>query len=352
MSEKRLRTLFLPLEKQITSRQDFKNGLFLNAVRGQWFEVFKDTEWSVFQPNYSLYKHFECLPQEKRFYDPGDMQNFGTFDLICILATKDKSETRFYIAHGLQMLGRDGVLLIAAENKAGGKALSDDLKTLGIPFIAESKHKARVCLIEKTGTFDQNTISQLSSWLDEGRFKAVCDGQYLSCPGIYGWNKVDRGSNMLAAHLPLNLTGCGADFGCGYGFLSIAALENNPAIREMHCYDSDYRAILAAQKNIGRIDNDQRPVHYHWTDLVQAGSVDKESFDWIVMNPPFHTGHDTDIDLGLKFIKTAALALKSGGWLFMVANQNLPYERVLETAFQRWEKIIEKDGFKILFAEQ
>jgi len=71
-----------------------------------------------------------------------------------------------------------------------------------------------------------------------------------------------------------------------------------------------------------------------------------------VMNPPFHTGQATDVDLGRAFLKVAAGSLKRGGKLLLVANRQLPYEAALEASGLAWRKITEDKIYKLLAAEK
>ena len=55
-----------------------------------------------------------------------------------------------------------------------------------------------------------------------------------SKPGIYGWQKIDRGSALLIEQLSDVLASMArapkrlADLGCGYGYLSIMAAQQLP----------------------------------------------------------------------------------------------------------------------------
>jgi 16S rRNA (guanine1207-N2)-methyltransferase len=70
------------------------------------------------------------------------------------------------------------------------------------------------------------------------------------------------------------------------------------------------------------------------------------------MNPPFHSGQATDVDLGRAFLATAAASLRRGGKLFLVANRQLPYEAVLDSLGLRWRKPAEDKTYKLLFADK
>lgn len=88
-------------------------------------------------------------------------------------------------------------------------------------------------------------------------------------------------------------------------------------------------------------------VSFHWHDVVNGLPG---TYDVILMNPPFHTGHATRIDLGRAFIKTAAAALRRGGTLYLVANRQLPYEAVLETAGLTFRRVAEDKTYKLIIA--
>jgi 16S rRNA (guanine1207-N2)-methyltransferase len=168
--------------------------------------------------------------------------------------------------------------------------------------------------------------------------------QLWSQPGLFSWNRIDPGSALLAEALP-NLSGDGADFGCGFGFLALEALRSE-AIKRLHLLDVDGRAISAARRNI----SDPRAA-FHWADL-RAGAGGLGVLDFVIMNPPFHDGGAEDQTLGQAFIRQAARVLRKGGTCWLVANRHLPYEGVLTPLFARVTLVLEKGGYKIYEARR
>jgi 16S rRNA (guanine1207-N2)-methyltransferase len=169
----------------------------------------------------------------------------------------------------------------------------------------------------------------------------------MSRPGVFAWDRVDPASELLAAELPSTLRGRAADLGGGFGYLSSELLERCPAITSLHVYEAEARALELAQLNLSR-HAARAAIDYRWHD-VTTGLTD--SYDTIVMNPPFHTGSGAENPgLGRRFIAVAAEALAAGGRLWLVANRHLPYENVLNANFGTVRIVTQRYGFKIVEA--
>ena len=59
--------------------------------------------------------------------------------------------------------------------------------------------------------------------------------------------------------------------------------------------------------------------------------------------------YSENLETKLSF-KIAASTLVKGGRLLMVANRNLPYEQTLKDNFRSFEKLVEREGFKVFEA--
>lgn len=264
---------------------------------------------------------------------------------FCVLP-KQKEESLYILASCLDSLEDKGILIAAASNDAGGKRLEKWFQELGIKPNSLSKSKCRIVWGNKVAPNKE----KIKHYIEAGSPQEITIENQTFCtkPGIYGWNKIDQGSKILVENLPHNLSGTGADFGCGYGYLSKKILDGNRQLKKLYAIDADYNAVLCCQKNLKQYE-ENISIEYLWEDLTKRPD-NITSLDWIVMNPPFHEGKDTHIDVGQKFIETAALSLRKKGVLYMVANAHLPYEKMLQTLFESTEKIIEKQGFKIFKA--
>ncbi len=330
-----LKTLFLPVHKGSILLEG-KKILFLNAVHDPLLE---NGDWDCRQ----VFKPY-AIDLEKNGISTSSDLTFekNNYDLALILIPKNVTEARFLVASALFALKQNGQIICAADNKAGGTRLKKLFENFGLHDPANlSKHKCRVVWADING-FDED---QCTKALQAGQPQSILNGQFISQPGIYGWDKEDLGSRLLCKALPDDIKGYGTDFGCGYGYLAHHVLEKSPKIKHIECHDADYRAVKCCEANI------KDKASFHWTDLSKPFKP-KKLLDFVIMNPPFHEGKKTDISLGQAFIKNAAASLRRKGSLWMVANAHLPYEEILNKEFFHVEKIAERQGFKIYRADK
>lgn len=168
-----------------------------------------------------------------------------------------------------------------------------------------------------------------------------------SKPGIFGWDKIDEGSALLAEFLPAFLPvflseqgGALLDLGCGYGYLSLMAAQQGKFT--ITATDNCAAAVIACQRNFSehRIDG-----------VVVAddcASSLEGRFDLILCNPPFHQGFREDRALTEKFLATTRRLLKPGGRALFVVNQFVPLENLARAHFARTDIPKQNGSFKLV----
>ncbi|MBN8520555.1 MAG: class I SAM-dependent methyltransferase [Alphaproteobacteria bacterium] len=343
MSKNALETLWIPFVQGALSYPDpGQKVLFLGAQNHPELTRFKSLRVSQdFYPYaVSLKTRFPELLLEKPAFVPGSV------DMALCLVPSQTQWAQGMLAEALLSLKPGGVLMAAAGNDAGGKRLPAWFRQAGLFVHSQSKNHARVVW----GTTENLHRDVVMGWhkAAAAQEKNIEGEMFWTEPGLFSWNRVDMGSRILAEFLPHDLTGIAGDFGCGYGWLSRQILVKNKTLKALYVMDADRRAVTACVKNL-RITHPNIEVTGIWTDLTQRDQR-LPKLDVIVMNPPFHEGKKTDIDIGHQFIENAAGCLKPGGQIWMVANQHLPYEVILMTYFSHVIPIAEKNGFKIFNA--
>ncbi|MBI1326947.1 MAG: methyltransferase [Alphaproteobacteria bacterium] len=258
-------------------------------------------------------------------------------DVLILRFPKNTLEGKFEIAQILSAPTKK-ILLVYAPNDEGGSRLTKIADEAGLTYEVFSKAHHKLVAVN-TGTFNKENIEQ---WLEAGALQQVAATGYWSQPGLFSWDEIDKATKLLLENLP-DLKGCGADFGCGYGALSIP-LSQAQSITHIYAVDKDARAIEAYKKNA------KGKVEALCLD-IQKDALPFSELDFVVMNPPFHrASQQADIALGLSFFERAAGVLRAGGELWAVANQQLPYEAAAKKYFATLEIILEKSGYKVLKA--
>jgi 16S rRNA (guanine1207-N2)-methyltransferase len=258
---------------------------------------------------------------------------------IEIYGTKQREETCALIAKSWLDANDKTFITIIQKNDWGGKTLERELLKYFPNAQTDSKQKSRFITLTKT----TETPDIIRKWDQWNNLSLISETGFYSMPGLFGWNKIDKGSHLLIKTIP-NLHGLGADFGCGYGYLSREILDKFSTIAKLHAIDIDPRAVKAIHKNI----NDPRCVSIIG-DCTQA-LPEIQNLDFIITNPPFHNHQGEDRTMGQRFIEMAYQILGRKGVLWIVANKHMPYEDCLKSTFGSFETILIQDGFKILKA--
>jgi 16S rRNA (guanine1207-N2)-methyltransferase len=76
------------------------------------------------------------------------------------------------------------------------------------------------------------------------------------------------------------------------------------------------------------------------------------SFDFIVSNPPIHTGIKTDSQLSIRLLEGVHEYIRPGGALILVANVHLPYEKWLKKTFKRCTQKTSDNHYKVILADR
>jgi len=265
--------------------------------------------------------------------------------MVLILPPRQRDEARATFARALAQLTDGGRIVASVANNEGARSSQSDLEQLVGAVGSLSKNKCRVFWSELVRGM-QNT-SLAAEWLALDAPRPIAGGRFVSRPGVFAWDRIDKASALLAAHLPNDLVGRAADLGCGFGYLSAELLARCPNIASVDLYEAEQRALDVARVNLAS-NQSRADVGFHWHDVTTGLS---RKYDVIVTNPPFHTQSRTDRpDIGKRFIAVAAESLCPGGRLWLVANRHLPYESVLNETFGRVRTVAQDDGFKIIEA--
>lgn len=264
------------------------------------------------------------------------------YDAALVLCTKHKGENEANIATALSHLKAGGLIVVAGGKEDGIQPLRKRLEGFGLDI----EHMPKYHGVAFWFTRPKDVSDAVSKF---AKPPVRVDGRFNASAGMFSHDRIDDGSELLASRLPTDFTGDAADFGAGWGYLSVELAEKSPNLERLDLYEANHAALEAAKANLAE-NCPNAPARFFWHDLAAEPVRDK--YDLIVMNPPFHEGHAAEPSLGQAMIKTAASALRGGGRLILVANRGLPYEPVLAANFKESGETCRNARFKVLWAKK
>ena len=166
---------------------------------------------------------------------------------------------------------------------------------------------------------------------------------FRSCDSIFSKNKIDDGTRALlnAIEKKCELKGYGLDLGCGLGVISIALIKKFNVTFDM--VDINNTAVKLSKENLIK-NNVQKSAKVFYSD---GFSEVKETYDFIVTNPPIKTGKKLLFDL----MQGAFEHLNANAQLILVIRKDHGMESLkkhLLEIFGNCEIIDRNKGFYIL----
>ncbi len=259
-----------------------------------------------------------------------------------ILLGKHKGENENRLAEALKRTQVGGLIVVAGAKEDGIQPLRKRLHQLNIPADSMPKYHAIVLWFARP-----EDVSELLAAF-EGKSVTVED-RFETAPGMFSHDRVDAGSELLAGRFPTDFAGHAADFGAGWGYLSVMLAKAAPGAKGIDLFEAHHDALEAARRNMAS-NAPNMPARFYWSDLTSEAP--RDHYDLIVMNPPFHEGHAAEPSLGVAMIRMAAKSLKQGGRLMLVANRGLTYETVMPELFKEWGETCRNARYKVLWGKR
>jgi 16S rRNA (guanine1207-N2)-methyltransferase len=338
MSRDTLKTLFHPfVSGTVEAPGEGERVLFLGAEAGFALPDGFAASLSAVQGFRPLYRQ---LLSQRIETTPGIEGE--DYDAVLVLCNKHKGENEANIATALGRVKIGGLVVIAGGKEDGIQPLRKRMEAFGLSIEHMPKYHG-VAFWFGAPADASEIVSKFA------KPPVRVDGRFVASAGMFSHDRIDDGSELLASRLPTDFTGDVADFGAGWGYLSVELAARSPGVGRLDLYDANHAALEAAKANVAE-NAPKVPARFFWHDL--AGEPVKDKYDLVIMNPPFHEGHAAEPSLGQAMIKTAASSLRGGGRLLLVANRGLPYEPVLAENFKESGETCRNARFKVLWAKK
>ncbi len=338
MSRDALKTLFHPFASgTVDAPGEGQRLLFLGAEAGFALPGDFAAELSAVQGFRPFYRQL----QAQRINVTPEIEG-ADYDGALVLCGKHKGENESNIAEALSRVKEGSLIVVAGGKEDGIQPLRKRLEGFGLTVEHMPKYHGVALWFSRP-----TDVTALTAQLTKPETRV--EDRFTTAAGMFSHDRIDAGSELLASRLPTDFSGDAADFGAGWGYLSVELATKSPRIARIDLYEAHYGALEAARANL--LANCPKVAQrFFWHDL--ASEPVKDKYDLIIMNPPFHEGHAAEPSLGQAMIKAAASALRGGGRLMLVANRGLPYEPVLAESFREHGEACRNARFKVLWAKK
>jgi len=296
---------------------------------------------SVFTSNYSYHRLIKSKDTITSYF--GTQFNQETqADMVLLYWPKAKAEAEYLLAMLFAHLGTETEIVVVGENRSGVKSIEKMFAKYGRVTKFDS---ARRCSFYWGQCDTQPEPFDLEQWYKS--YTLELSGQELvvkSLPGVFSHGQLDVGSKLLVDSLP-KLKGKVLDFGCGAGVIGATLALKNPDITLEMC---DISAFAIAS-SIETLRANGLTGKVFASDVYSDTSND---YDFIISNPPFHSGLETNYNATETLLTDAPKKLSKRGELFIVANSFLKYSPIIDNYFTDCETINKTSKFAIYHAKK
>ncbi len=258
-----------------------------------------------------------------------------TVDIGIIHIPKTLDLFRLYLNHLTRSLADDGLVICSFMTKY----FSPQMLDIAGEFFEDveqslARKKARVLILrKKKNPPDLPVLNSIEFSFDENHTEKL--KQYF---GVFSGSNIDYATQFLMKHLKVEQEDQTVlDMASGNGVIARAIQLQKPDA-DIHLLDDSLLAIESSKQNLN-----SENAHFHWNDTLH--DLDKDSFDLVVSNPPFHFEHETNIEVSIELFQEVFEVLKPGGRFICVANQHLNYKTHLDKIFKAVEVIAQNKKF-------
>ena len=247
------------------------------------------------------------------------------FDSVVVRLHPAAERTRLLVAMAASAARAGATLTLVGHNNAGARSAGKFLDQIGEWAVLDTRYHCRA--------FTSTVARTPSTSLDEWRATFTFDGiAVVSYPGVFAHGRVDDGTKLLLSVLEPRARAL--DVGCGNGVISAWLLKQQVAVDAIDVDALAIEATRATAPNASVFPSDVfENIH--------------QRYDLIVSNPPFHAGKRQTSEASVRLIEESPQHLSPGGQLWLVANRFLPYARVFDEAFGRFDVATETSSYRV-----
>ena len=270
--------------------------------------------------------------------------NEPVYDTVLLIVPKGREYARAQLMTAMQSIKQGGDLYIGGPNDGGAKSVINDAKLLfDACQVLDFRKSHRVAVSTKQKSYDYPADWGAKPYEPQQRKFETPLGEIevITMPGIFSWDELDDGTSLLLEHIKLQGVTSMLDMGCGNGVIGALAAKQ---IENVTMVDDNLLAVYCSRYTVEH--NKLSNVQVLASDVYS--NLDKQKFDLIVSNPPFHKKFDVSTHSTNRMITEAKDHLNRDGRLMLVVNTFLKYEETMSAHFRYARVVTETGKYKIL----
>lgn len=243
----------------------------------------------------------------------------------------------FYLSSLVKNLKKDATVLCGFMTKYFNKSMLEVANTYFEEVEQSLALKKSRILILKSPKNVPNTDPLISL-----KFNHTITGELeiKQYPGVFSSKNIDYATQFFLDHLGvLDTDERILDLASGNGIIARTAITIQPNA-EFHLVDDSYLAIESSKLNMP-----DGITQFFWNDGLDL--LEKEYFDLVLSNPPFHFGFETNVEVSIHLFKQVHQCLKIGGRFRAVTSKHLNFKTHLEPLFSSTKIIAETTKFVV-----
>jgi 16S rRNA (guanine1207-N2)-methyltransferase len=274
---------------------------------------------------------------------------YQKFNTVFIQIPKGRQLARRWLVQAYNALVLGGNLYLAGPNHAGIQSVIKDAQELfGLGRNLAYKKGNRIAQFMK-GFGDVPITDWVQApgvaphtWVEFSIPFSNHTIQIRSLPGVFSFDHLDAGTEMLLSVIHTPRGAHVIDIGCGYGIIGLFAAHQGAGLVDL--VDNNLLAVAACRETLclNRITN----AKVFAGDLLNP--VISNKYDLILSNPPFHTGHKVDYQIAQAMIRQSYQALNPGGQMLIVTNRFIRYDHLIQEIFGNHSILAESGKFHVL----
>ncbi|XBC39491.1 MAG: methyltransferase [Buchnera aphidicola (Nurudea shiraii)] len=284
--------------------------------------------------NFENWNYFKKTIQHKvKFILLEEKKIICNSDVILYFWPNSKYEAIFHLQYIFSKLSKKSLIFLVGRKNSGINTAKNLLKTwITLEKIDSAKHCLLFC-----GKVTFKPKFHFNSFIYTTIFNDI---QIKTIPGIFGYKKIDIGSQLLISTFKKSIQGDVLDIGCGSGILSVLLYKISQKVK-LTLIDINIAALESSKLTLkhNNVPGEVFPSNVY-------SNIFKK-FNFIISNPSIHKNSKINLNFIKEIIEKSEKYLKAGGEIRVVVSSNILCHKYFQNTCLKYKILKETKNFRV-----